>query len=209
MTASSIAALFGTMFILAVAPGPSDIAIVARSIAAGLRPGLLMVGGIVVADMLFILLAVYSLSEVATALGGLFTFIKIACGLYLIWLGMGPWRTASDPATDIEASPATHTDFLTGLFITLGDPKAILFYLGLLPAFIDLQQITPADIAIIVLIATLVVGGVKSGYAFFAHRATALLSNRTLRRTIDRLAGLVLMGTGLFLILTEAWFNPV
>ena len=202
MTVSSIAALFGTLFILAVAPGPSDFAVVARSIASGFKQSLFMVGGIVAADFLFILLAIYGLAEVAESMGRLFVFVKYACGAYLIWLGVSslslrPVASASEPR-----KVASYSSFLGGLLITLGDPKAILFYMGLFPAFVDLSTVSVADTVIIMLIVTVVVGGVKALYAYLADQAKLLFENARIRRTLDIAAGGVLVCTGLFLFVS-------
>ncbi|NEP16625.1 MAG: LysE family translocator [Leptolyngbya sp. SIO4C1] len=202
MTISSITALFGTMLILAIAPGPSDFAVVARSIAAGFTQALIMVSGIIAADFLFILLAVYSLTEVADSFGSLFIVVKYLCSAYLIWLGIGSLRSQPAPVDIPEAQRTSgYSSFLGGLLITLGDPKAILFYMGLFPAFIDLSSIAITDVALIMLIAAATVGGVKASYAYLARRAKLVFGNPRLRRKLDITASSVLIGTGLFLIL--------
>lgn len=58
-------------------------------------------------------------------------------------------------------------DFL----VTLADQKAVLFYLGFLPAFVDLSQRNLVDTAVVIAITVLAVGGVKLGYAALADRA--------------------------------------
>lgn len=209
MTGNSIAALAGTMLVLAVVPGPSDLAVVARSIASGFAQALIMVGGIVAADILFIALAIYSLAEVAESLGAWFLGVKYVCGAYLIWLGVTALkaRSASADLAFIQTSKADKSSgfssFLGGLLITLGDPKAILFYMGLFPAFVDLAQVSIRDTLVIMLIATGVVGGVKTGYAYLADRAKHLFTNPRLRQTLDAVAGMILICTGLFLIVKE------
>lgn len=203
MTGSSIAALFATMFVLSVAPGPSDFAVVARSIASGFAQSLFMIAGIVVADFLFILLAVYSLSEVAESLGNLFVWVKYVCGAYLMWLGVGTMR-ASPPSA---AAPRVrqysgYSSFLGGLLITLGDPKAILFYMGLFPAFVDLAKVSVADTVTIMVIATVIITGVKGTYAYLAGRAKLFFENARVRKRLDIAAGCVLAGTGAYLLLS-------
>lgn len=204
MTGSSIAALIATMFVLAVVPGPSDFAVVARSIAAGFGQGLITISGIVAADLLFIVLAVYGLAEVADWLGGLFAVVKYACGAYLIWLGIASLRSRPTE-TDLPElrSSKGYSSFLAGLTITLGDPKAILFYMGLFPAFVDLAHVSIADTLTIMLVAILLVGGVKTSYAYLAHRAKRLFANIRLRRRLDRLAGGILIVTGLFILFSR------
>lgn len=202
MSVSSIAALFGTLIILAVAPGPSDFAVVARSIASGFKQSLFMVGGIVAADFLFILLAIYGLAEVAESMGRLFVFVKYACGAYLIWLGASSLRLRAVVSVPETRRVSGYSSFLGGLLITLGDPKAILFYMGLFPAFVDLSTVSIDDTLIIMLVVTMVVGGVKAFYAYLADKAKLLFENARIRRKLDIAAGGVLVSTGLFLFVS-------
>ncbi len=201
MAPDTIAALLGTMLVLAVVPGPSDIAVVTRSAASGFTSALFMVGGIVAADLVFIVLAIYSLTAAAEAMGSLFVLAKYACAAYLIWLGAGLWRARPDVAIAGPAARAARfSAFVGGFFITLADPKAILFYMGLFPAFLDLSRVSLADTAILMSIATGVVGGVKLGYAYAAERATSFFENSTARRRLNMAAGTVMLGTGVYVL---------
>jgi len=202
MTGSHIATLLGTMLVLAVVPGPSDVAVVSRSLISGFSQGLIMVAGIVMADLLFILLAVFSLAEVADSLGSLFAIVNYGCGLYLIGLGIHALRARPGPIDVSDLGPYSgYSSFLVGLLMTLADPKAILFYMGLLPAFVELATITIADILVIMLIAMIVVGGVKGTYAFLANTAKGVFKNGRLRHRLERMAGWVLLGIGLYIVL--------
>lgn len=200
----NLLALSGTMFVLSVAPGPADFAVVARSLSAGARQGFIMIAGIVTADILFILAALYSLSRVAESMGTLFIVLKLGGAGYLIWLGVGALRMRpAEPTTTARAvSPtAARSSYLTGLLLTLADPKAILFYLGLLPAFVDTSRATPLDALLVALAATVVIAGVKGAYVLLADRARLLFESPAVRRKLDTAAGLVLIATGLFVML--------
>ncbi|WP_437674447.1 LysE family translocator [Sorangium sp. So ce131] len=202
MAPDKIIALFGTMLVLAVVPGPSDVAVVARSAASGFTHALFMVGGIVVADLLFIVLAVYSMAAITELTGSLFALTKVACAAYLIWLGVGLWRAKPEGVAFGQASKAARwSSFLGGLSITLADPKAILFYMGLFPAFMDMSRVSLADTALVMSIATVVVGGVKIGYAYAAERAAVFFENARARRRMNIAAGAVMIGTGIYLLL--------
>lgn len=201
MTPGDIVALLGTMLVLAVVPGPSDVAVVARSAGSGLAGAIFMVGGIVAADLVFIALAVYSLTAIAGAMGSLFDLARYACAAYLVWTGIGFWRARTDVAPAREPTNAARfSAFLGGFFLTLSDPKAILFYMGLFPAFLDLSRVSLADTAIVMSIATVVVGGVKLVYACAAHRATLFFENSRVRRRLNIAAGAVMIGTGVYLL---------
>ena len=195
------------MIVLAIVPSVSVLAVTARAAAFGFTHGLFTALGIVAADILFILVAVYGLALIAEMMGDQFRLIQYIGAAYLIWLGISLWRaeTTARAANSVQQS-SWSSSFLTGLLITLGDQKAILFYLGFFPAFIDLSKMTPADTLIIVLIAILGVGGAKLVYAFLADRASAMLQDSRALRGINILAACIMIAVGIALLLkTRQW----
>ena len=200
MTLSNIVALFTTMLVLAAIPSISVLAVTARAASSGFIHGVFTTIGIVFGDIIFILIAIFGLSFLAEAMGNFFVLIKYLGGAYLIWLGISLWRSKPKKlATESVTENSLLASFLTGLFITLGDQKAILFYLGFFPAFVDLSTLTIADTGIIIIIAVVTVGGVKLCYAFMASRMK-LFINSTAKKRIETLAGSVMIVVGLFLI---------
>lgn len=200
LTPGSIAALFGSMAVLAFIPGISVLVVSARSAANGFTHGVFTTIGIVTGDIIFIILAIYGLSVLAEFMGSRFSLIKYLGSAYLIWLGINLWR--SKPGTgEVEKNiePSLLSSFLAGLFITLGDQKAILFYLGFFPAFLDLSSVTLADTSIIIVIATLAVGSAKLVYACMANRTSLLLSSYSATKIINIVAGTVMIGVGVVL----------
>ncbi|MCO6412807.1 MAG: LysE family translocator [Thiogranum sp.] len=201
LSAASIAALAGVMIMGALIPGVSVLAVSARSAAFGLAHGISTSLGILVGDILFILIAIYGLSMLAGLMGGHFVLIKIIGGAYLVYLGLRLWKSRSTCMTVEERGEASLlASFMTGLLITLGDQKAILFYLGFLPAFVDLSRTSPADTGIILGTAAVAVGGPKLFYAFMAHRAGRLLESARATRTLNVIAGSLMAAVGVFLI---------
>ena len=200
LTLKSIIALFVAMVTLAMIPSLSVLAVVARSAALGFGHGLATALGIVVGDFVFIILAIYSLSAVAENMNILFLLVKYGGGIYLIWSGI---KLIRDRPTTMEVTQVKTTSrlssFFSGLSITLGDGKAIFFYLSFFPAFLDLQNVSILDTVIVIAIAALAVGGVKAGYAYLAARAK-FLKHSSKRRGINLTAGSLLIVTGIFLI---------
>ena len=183
-------------------PGISVLAVSARAAAFGFSHGLFTALGIVVADVLFILVAVYGLVFVAGMMGEQFTLIRYIGGAYLVWLGISLWRADTKARNaDTPDESSWGSSFLTGFLITLGDQKAILFYLGFLPAFVDLRRITPVDTLLIILIATVGVGGAKLVYAYLADRASLIFRNRRAIRGLNLLAAAVMIAVGIALFL--------
>ena len=207
LTLTSIGALFGSLIVLAIVPSVSVLAVTARAAAFGFSHGLFTAIGIVVADILFILIAVYGLALIAEVMGDQFRLIQYIGAAYLIWLGISLWRADTKArASDTIRQSSWLSSFMTGLLITLGDQKAILFYLGFFPAFIDLSSMTPVDTLIIILIAILGVGGAKLVYAYLADRASVLFKDSNALRSLNRLAASIMIAVGIALFVkTQQW----
>lgn len=198
MTIYSAAGLAIAMFILAASPGPGVLATVARALSSGFRPALAVIAGIVMGDIIFLLLATFGLSIIAHVLGDLFFVVKLLGGAYLIWLGVKIWLNGTEPS-DSDTPEKPHTplgNFTGGLLITLSNPKVILFYCGFLPTFMDLSVLTAVDLLMVVVIVSVVLGGVLTGYAFLASRAREIFSDRKSARRLDLAAGGVMIGAG-------------
>lgn len=198
MSLSSILPLFGTMFVLAMIPSPSVFAVVARSIASGFIHGAITTVGIVAGDFMFILLAILGLWTLADT--SAFFLVKYLGSAYLIYLGIATMRSLPRHQT-IEGVEELSwlSNFMCGLLITLSDPKAILFYAGFLPAYLDMSSISFPDTVVILLSATVAVGGAKIAYAYLADKTRFLFRNDRVQTVINGLAGFVLIGTGILL----------
>ncbi len=188
-------------------PGPGVIAVVSCAIGRGLRAALAMTCGLVIGDLVYFTLAVLGMAALAHTMGELFLAVKLIGAAYLIWLGIKLWRThvdvtGNDPAigTETTAAPPVRRGFfgnlLAGLGVTLGNPKTMVFYAGLLPTIVDLQHLTPANGLAMAGIVVMLVGGIISIYAVAAARARGLLGNRRYLRTVNRTAGTMMIGAG-------------
>jgi len=201
MTFGSSVTLFGAMVVLALVPSISVLAVTTRSAASGFIHGVSTTAGIVVGDVFFIILAIFGLSVLAEALGSLFVLVNYLGGTYLIWLGITLWRSRPKAVEEGGVTESSLlSSFLAGLFITLGDQKAILFYLVFFPAFVDLSTLSHLDAGIIILIAIIAVGGVKLAYAFMADRARLLFKRSDAIKRINMAAGTIMIAVGIFLL---------
>lgn len=199
LTLASMAALFGAMALLAALPSTSVLAVSSRAASHGLGHGVLVAAGVVVGDAIFIVIAIFGLSLLLDAMGGLAPAVRALGGMYLIWLGVRLWRAQPAAGVLVDTGSRPGESFMTGLLITLGDQKAILFYLGFFPAFVDLARMTWLDAVMLIVIAAIAVGGVKLAYAVAADRAGVLLGSR-FARALNLVAACVMIGIGLFLL---------
>ncbi len=202
MNIFDITALFIIMVTLAAIPSTSLALVVTRSATMNLANGVAASMGIVLGDMFFVMLAILGLTALSEIMGGFFLAVKFTAGIYLIWFGISLIRSKtknlvckySGPGSGIIAS------FLAGLFVTLGDVKAIVFYATLFPAFIDISTLTLPDIVIILFVTVVTVGSVKLAYAFAATKAMAIGKELGAGNKVQLISGALMVGAGSYLI---------
>ena len=197
MTIETLVAIFVAALVVKASPGPGVFATVGRALAEGFWPTTVFIAGIMVADCLFFLAAVFGLAIVAREMGEVFLYVRLAGVAFLFWLGVRYWLA---PATPIAARPAARVgrvrSFLGGVLLTLGNPKVILLYLGLLPTFVDLVALAAADVALLAVIFLGILGSTLSAYAYAAASARRLFRSERAVKLLNRGAGTVLIGTG-------------
>ena len=198
MTITSTLAFAAAFLLLALSPGPGLVAILSRTLGAGMRSGLMVTMGLVIGDAIFLGIAMIGLSKIATTMGPLFQVVKYVGAGYLIWLGIQACRAAS-VEHQIESKPSNGPwqDVGLGLMVTLGNPKPILFYGALLPTFLDLTTIGVADFGILMSIVLLVSIIVYSGYMLLVDRARRFLSSKRAIKRLTQTTGVMLIGSGL------------
>lgn len=202
MTLASSLALMAALFIFCAAPGPCVFALTARSLSAGARPALGMALGMLMGDLFFLLSAIFGLAVLARSLGEFFVILKILGGAYCIWLGIQAWR---QPLGEWSGSECLHHGSLmrnafTGLLICLSNPKVILFYLGFLPAFMDLESLGYGDIILVTGLVAFAIGSTLAGFVFLSHQARVFLRRTRARRAINRVAGSAMIAAGVTVI---------
>jgi len=129
---SSLASLFailGALLIGAISPGPSFVYVVRTSVARTRLDGLAAALGMGVGAMLFGALALLGLRSLMNEAAGLYLVLKVAGGLYLLYLAWRIWRGASEPVpiAGIEgvADASPLRSFSLGLLTQLSNPKIV------------------------------------------------------------------------------------
>jgi threonine/homoserine/homoserine lactone efflux protein len=187
-------------------PGPGVLAVVSCAIGRGLKSALMMTCGLVIGDLVYFTAAILGMAALAHSMGEFFFIVKLLGAAYLIWLGIKLWRAHIEPQDSVPA-PADGAvgnkrhrsglgNVLAGLGVTLGNPKTIAFYAGLLPTFIDLRQLTLPTAMAMAGIVILLVGGIIGTYAIAAAQARGFLGNRRYLKLVNRTAATMMIGAG-------------
>ena len=206
MTLESITALFIAMVISAAVPGPGVFACVARAIAFGFQPTFYIIGGILLGNVVFLMIAILGLVAAANTLGSFFIAVKYLGALYLIWLGLKLWRTdVPTDQVDIGLSQSSPwSSFLAGLVVPFSNSAVIVFYVSLLPTFIDLARFNWADSLIAIGVISLALFLVLALYAYSAARAGRFFRGPRAQKRLNRSAGTLMVGTGVYVALRQA-----
>ncbi|MDG1521002.1 MAG: LysE family translocator [Yoonia sp.] len=201
LTITDILLYAGALVILFLTPGPVWVALIARTLSGGFQAAWPLALGVVVGDVLWPFLAILGVSWIISVYGDFLVALKwVACATFLImgWLVL---RNANKTiASDSRLTrPGMWAGFLAGLAVILGNPKAILFYMGMLPGFFDLTTLTGVDIAIICLVSFIVPLLGNLLLAASIHRAKAFLTSTIALRRTNITAGVLLIGVGILI----------
>lgn len=190
------------MIVLAAMPSCSVALVVTRAATLGIRNGVAVAAGIVLGDLTFVTLAILGMSALAETMGTFFSILRYLGAAYLIWLGFSLIRARNSTvvaSVNVNRS-TTIASFGSGLLLTLGDIKAILFYASLFPTLVDMTQLTMLDIAVIFAVTVVTVGGVKLIYAFAARSIISKLHHQRSHRYAKTIAGGLMIGAGTYMI---------
>jgi threonine/homoserine/homoserine lactone efflux protein len=166
----SVLGLFAAaLFVSAGSPGPSIAALVARVLSRGLGSVIPFLAAMWIGEALWLIAAVLGLGFVAQQFYLVFSLIKYLGIAYLVFLAWKMWHApvVLDPS-DLPPDSSPVKQFLTGLALTIGNPKIMVFYLALLPSLIDLNKVSLIGLAELVAVALAVMMTVDLFWAFAA-----------------------------------------
>lgn len=185
----------GALFIAAGSPGPSVAALVARVISRGHASVWPFLAAMWIGEAIWLTLAVFGLAIVAQTFHLAFLVLKWLGVAYLIYLAWQMWRSAGDTAEGTlpnAGSPVTL--FLSGIAVTLGNPKIMLFYLALLPTIVDLTRVTVGDWALLTATMFIVLVTVDVAWMLAAVQARRLLKSPRAVKIANRISAGTMAG---------------
>ena len=189
----------GGMAALWAVPGPVWVALLARALSGGFAAAWPLAVGVALGDLAWPLLAILGLSWIEGVWGDFLSWLRIvAAGIFLVMGILLIRKKPTQPGTDSRMTrPGLWAGFSVGLAAVIGNPKAILFYMGALPGFFDLSRITLADSLAIIAISALVPMTGNLGLSLFLDRARRLLQSPAAIHRLNLISGVLLIGVAL------------
>lgn len=199
--------------VLNLTPGPDVLYIVSQALRGGVRPGLVAAMGITAGCFVHVAAAALGVGAVLATSAAAFNALKWAGAAYLLWVGARLlWRRApadSDGSSLVVADRTTMTltsVFVRGFVTNVLNPKVALFFLAFVPQFIPAHASDPAWTFV-------VLGGLFNFNGMLICMAWALAASWLAKNArivqkglhwLDRMAGVLFVGFGLKLALTDA-----
>jgi RhtB (resistance to homoserine/threonine) family protein len=201
----------GLAAILTVTPGADTALVIRSTLSRGRTDALFTVLGICLGCLLHSVASALGLSVIFSKSAAVFETVKIAGAAYLVWLGVqslraawaGQGRSSFLRGAIEESSGGRAVSFTEGLFTNLLNPKVALFYLTFLPQFISpaagvfQQSVLLASVHIAMGLVWL------SAMAVFLDRLSGWLPGDAIKRRLEAVTGLLLVGLGLRLALEK------
>ncbi|MBN6057429.1 LysE family translocator [Nonomuraea sp. RK-328] len=198
---ASVASFAVVVALLTVTPGLDTALILRTSVVAGRRPAWGVVLGVQLGTLVWGVLTAAGLSALLTASQLAYDVLRWAGAAYLVWMGarMLLTRAAKEAAPEEEGRQETRfrTGFRRGLVTNLLNPKVGAFYVAMLPQFIP--DDAPHAVMGLLLAGVHVAEGLVWSTVLigFATLMSGVLRTARVRRLLDRITGVVIVGFGL------------
>ena len=205
MNTTVLAVLIPTFFVVSLTPGMCMTLSMTLGMTIGVRQTFWMMYG----ELLGVgIVAAASVAGVATVMlqyPFLFLLLKYLGGLYLCYLGVQMWLSRGKMAVDfasglnITYSPASLA--MQGFITAIANPKGWAFFIALLPPFIDTEQPLVPQLGLLLGIILLIEFFCLILYAGGGRTLNQLLQKSANVRILNRVAGSMMFGVGIWLAL--------
>ncbi len=197
-----LAFLLATAVVLVI-PGPTIMLVVSCSLVQGKRAALPLALGVGLGDTVAMVASMAGLGALLATSATLFTALKWAGALYLVYLGVKTLRTSPEPSRDFPRieTVSRRASVFRAFAVTATNPKSIAFFCAFMPQFINHAE--PVMAQVLILGSTFVMLAVinATAYALLAARARDAVTNPRIMRMINMTGGSALIGAG---VLTAA-----
>ncbi len=188
MSPEKLTAFLTLTTLVSILPGPAVIFVMSQAVWRGPRAGISAGLGIQTANVAYFTLSGLGLASLIAASGAAFTVTKFLGAAYLAWLGVTAFIQSfrKDAAVIAPSMRQSLHGYRDGLFVGLGNPKSILYFVALLPQFLDPARPLPEQILLFGAIATGIDFATDVVYAFAGGALSRTLNRPAVMRWTER-----------------------
>lgn len=185
---------------LLLIPGPTVLLVLSYALSKGRQVAVAAALGVAVGDLIAMTASLVGLGTLVMASATLFMVLKWVGAIYLVWLGVKLWRSAS--AQEVTELAVTRDVRAKGIFshtatVTALNPKSIGFFIAFVPQFIRADGDLAPQFAILIATFVILAGLNALAYALLADRLRGWIARPAVVANLTRGGGLALIGMGL------------
>jgi threonine/homoserine/homoserine lactone efflux protein len=202
MSLQEILALLLIILVFVVSPGPGTLAVFGKSMQQGFIAAFFLSFGLILGDITYLVAVILSLDFFSNTIASFMDQVKILGGIYLIYLGVQSWRSGSFKIKKDISKKGNFAEFVTGYLISMANPKVMVFYIAILPNFINLKNLSLLIASEIIIITFL---GLMAGISVINLGASKIknkLESSDSNAYINRIVGSIMMVAGIWLALS-------
>ncbi|MGN2672949.1 LysE family translocator [Aliivibrio fischeri] len=203
-------AFFIAILLLTMTPGLDTALVIRNTTRGGWKDGITCSLGICCGLFVHATMSAVGLSMVLVSSAELFTVVKTIGAIYLIWLGVQSIRSTFSHSQSIDMSsnislkaPSLKVSFKEGFLSNILNPKTAVFYLALLPQFINPEYSAFAQSLLMASIHFVIAMIWQGGVALLVEKAKQLMSSSVVKNRIERVTGAVLVMLGVNLLVSK------
>ena len=189
----------GVSVLLVLTPGPNQALLTSRVLSGGRAAGFAVVRGLACGMAVHVAAAIAGLSALLASSAEVFGAVKLLGGAYLLWLGATAiLRARSAPAGTTAAPPrrAGGSPFREGLLSMSLNPKATVFFVAVVPQFVEPGPGAATRVAALLLVYGAICLVFWSAFVLLLHRARDVVRRPRVHAWMERITGGALIGLG-------------
>ncbi|WP_298772397.1 LysE family translocator [uncultured Shewanella sp.] len=179
-------------------PGPAVLLTINNSIQKGLVKAISGILGVALGILLIALISATGLGVLLEQSVVAFTILKFVGAAYLVYLGLKMLRDKSEIKTSMNTTnTSTLKCFFEGFMVSTSNPKAIIFFISILPQFIDKTQDYSSQLFILAVTFSILVIIIHMLYAIFAVIAKSKLLPHNNKSLFNKISGSIFISFGI------------
>ena len=203
LNTAMLAVFIPTFFFVSATPGMCMTLSMTLGMTIGLKRTFWMMAGELLGVGLVVILSMIGVAAILLKYPSFFTAFKLAGGAYLAYIGVQMWRSrgrlALQDASDTTNNSSRYTLAMQGFITAIANPKGWAFFIALLPPFIDQSLALRPQLVVLVSLILSIELICLVLYAMGGKSLAHLLRKRSNVRVMNRIAGTLMIGVGVWL----------